>query len=125
MTGTNGSVTRRLWTTRSKSSATPLPTGPGWHCQLIHVDDTDSAFLLDFIALDEPPVAALALPTGTPFSLLIHHGAAEPAAAHVATITRWASDADIVTITVSDSSRSCLLCLSAEQCCLVLEIASD
>jgi hypothetical protein len=118
-------VTRRLWTTNLGTAALPAASAPGWVCQLIHLDISDAAFVLDFVALEQPPMQDFSLPAGTPFSLLINRGEVESdKLSEAATLSQWAGGADLVTITSARSLSSSTLCLSADRCHLVLEISA-
>ena len=117
---------RRIWRFPTGRGG-PLfdTTGPPWYCQLMHVESTESFFLLDLVALDDCPVLDSARVAGTPFTMAISQDEDPFDTASMAhALAEWAVEADIVVIRAGLHEGAMWMCLSGDGGDLYIRVRS-
>jgi hypothetical protein len=117
---------RRIWRfPTGRGGPVFMEAAPPWHCQLMHVESTETFFLLDLVALDDCPVAHIARPAGTPFTMAISQDDDPFDAASMArSLGEWAVDADVVVIRAGLRDGAMWMCLSGDGGDLYIRIRS-
>lgn len=111
----------RPWTLATLLSASEGPHSPPWTCQVIHAEAADSAFVIDFVAMEPCPVDGTGCPRFAPFTMHIIRAGADRSCDQL--VAGWAQRADVVTIVAGVTHRTRWLCLSTREAKhLVLEL---